>query len=939
MDFHQLISHYPSSFMTPNYNQPIGNRLCDEIKYQAFDLGIGKPIIPDQIKDNLRHTFWPWQEEALINFLTYQEIRAKNLETLPTHLLFNMATGSGKTMMMAALMLYYYQHSYRHFLFFVNQNNIVDKTEENFINPHHTKYLFKQPIIIDHRPITVRKVETFDDSSDLQIKFTSIHKLHNLVYLPRENAVTLDDFYRYNIVMLGDEAHNFNASTKKIKSGQADLDLDFELKDNASAEDVERSWEHTIIEKLLKKSDARDNKINKNVLLEFTATVPNEQSVQEKYYPKTIYKFDLKDFLQAGYTKEINLLSTNLEKKERMLLAVLFNWYRHQIALQVVSNFKPVILFRSKTIDDSAQDYQLFTDLISNLQVSDLQFLTSIQKGLIKVQSEKSYEQGQNRMLQMVTYINSQNIRLVAIVKWIQDNFAFKNCMITNSKDKSAKGQRGGEKTTDQQNQLLNNLEAPNNYIRAIFTVKRLTEGWDVLNLYDIVRLYHGRDEGKLPGARKAGQTTIQEVQLIGRGVRYYPFSYSDQEPSRRKFDQELTNPLRILEELFYHSEDDHRYISELKNELKKRGFITDERVSKRFTLKPESISNPHVQKLQVWGNKKIDNPLRQQNSLQTLKDEFVFDQSIPPLHIKEEHVLLDKTEDEVTGEMTEANVTQLKHKLADFDYHLVRKAINILASQENSFYRFDQVKEKLGVNTIDDLLSEAYLGSVPLTILAPTNKLDQIPAKDQLRILIHFFEKIAVFLAQIDQPYVGSPTFSPQSLAEIFAKPVEKLLITKDYNFTYENSVQADDWFLVNRFIGTKEEVAFFEEFKMSFLPNLRAEYDQVFLLRNEEVYKIYDFAQGRGFAPDFLLFLIKKSQQSVFQVFIEPKGKVYREHDQWKEDLMDHLYQKYGQEAELLAGSEKYHLIGLPFYGSDEQQSAEFWSAFEKRVPYRTE
>ena len=51
-----------------------------------------------------------------------------------------MATGAGKTMMMAALILYYFEKGYRHFLFFVNQNNIVDKTENNFTDPTHAKF-------------------------------------------------------------------------------------------------------------------------------------------------------------------------------------------------------------------------------------------------------------------------------------------------------------------------------------------------------------------------------------------------------------------------------------------------------------------------------------------------------------------------------------------------------------------------------------------------------------------------------------------------------------------------------------------------------------------------------------------------------------------------------------------------------------------------------
>ena len=39
------------------------------------------------------------------------------------HMLYHMATGSGKTYIMAGMILYYYKHGYRNFLFFVNQGN------------------------------------------------------------------------------------------------------------------------------------------------------------------------------------------------------------------------------------------------------------------------------------------------------------------------------------------------------------------------------------------------------------------------------------------------------------------------------------------------------------------------------------------------------------------------------------------------------------------------------------------------------------------------------------------------------------------------------------------------------------------------------------------------------------------------------------------------
>ena len=86
---------------------------------------------------------------------------------------------------------------------------------------------------------------------------------------------------------------------------------------------------------------------------------------------------------------------------------------------------------------------------------------------------------------------------------------------------------------------MLNSLEDTENHIRPIFTGKRLTEGWDVLNLFDIVRLYTGRDKGALKGQRVAGQAIVQEIQLIGRGIRYYPFTYNEHEKNKRKFGDE----------------------------------------------------------------------------------------------------------------------------------------------------------------------------------------------------------------------------------------------------------------------------------------------------------------------------------------------------------------------------------------------------------------
>ena len=91
-----------------------------------------------------------------------------------------------------------------------------------------------------------------------------------------------------------------------------------------------------------------------------------------------------------------------------------------------------------------------------------------------------------------------------------------------------------------------------------------LKEGWDVLNLFDIVRLYETRDK----------KTTISEAQLIGRGARYWPFvTEKSANKYQRKFDDDSENELRVLEQLHYHSARDVEYIRDITQALEETGI------------------------------------------------------------------------------------------------------------------------------------------------------------------------------------------------------------------------------------------------------------------------------------------------------------------------------------------------------------------------------
>ena len=79
-------------------------------KLDAFsELGGLKKAIPDFISNNLKETIElrEYQKEAITRLKYYiEEYKNRNY---PAHLLYHMATGSGKTLLMAANILYLYK--------------------------------------------------------------------------------------------------------------------------------------------------------------------------------------------------------------------------------------------------------------------------------------------------------------------------------------------------------------------------------------------------------------------------------------------------------------------------------------------------------------------------------------------------------------------------------------------------------------------------------------------------------------------------------------------------------------------------------------------------------------------------------------------------------------------------------------------------------------
>ena len=893
--------------------------------------------VPNYITDNVKYNLFDWQQKALEYFLDYQQVKEKENPNTATHLLFNMATGTGKTLVMASLILYYYKQGYRHFLFFVNQNNIVGKTENNLLDPTHNKYLFKDPIVIDDKTININKVDTFSDTTDdIEIIFTSIHKLHNAVYQVKENAIFLDDLQNRDIVMLADEAHHLNSDTKTKAGEQGELEIISELKSGANAKEVEKSWEHTVTNLILQRGNKNSTELNKNVLLEFTATVPTNANIVKKYIDKIVYKFELKDFLKAGYTKEINLVSSSFDKKQRVLQALLFNWYRYKMGLKYnLPHFKPVILFRSKFVDAKQEenvgaDYELFRTIVDDLSTTDFAFLENV---TIEPGNEL-YKKGQSRIVDIANYLKSEKIHHSEIITYLQDAFKDNNCIITHSKEKVASGRRGEDKTTPEQDQLLNSLEDKTNKITAIFTCMRLTEGWDVLNLYDIVRMYSGQNTGGT-NKKKAGKSTVSEVQLIGRGVRYYPFSFEDNINNKRKFDKELNHELRVLEEFYFHSDNDEKYISELKLELKRQELLPEkDKQLKIFDIKKEikDDKNSFYHKLKIYKNEFKDNPNKRKRTLEELKTDWEYNAKIETIAVRETNIKLEKEEEDITryatGNSKDGRTIPLL--LKDFPKNIVYKALHIQSKKDQSILRFNNLKDELAITSIDEIFEDKYIGNFSLSVTIYDFKEEfnkcktdderiatyfkVVSPKDNLNILSKFFEKLVTELKRISKPRIGTD-FSAVPFKYYFQEPKQISVQEDAESYNLEKELVQKDWYVLDAFYGTSEEKSLIS-FLKGRMDNFKDKYDEVYLLRNEEVYKIYNFEDGTGFMPDFLLFLKTKEENLYYQVFIEPKGGHLLEKDKWKGDFLNEITEKYNAKTILKEENKNYRLVGLPLY-----------------------
>ncbi len=814
----------------------------------------GEIELPTHITSNLKKELRDYQKQAIYNYL-------EKRQSHPTqkHFMFEMATGSGKTLVMAGLILECYKQGYQNFIFFVNSTNILEKTRLNFTDSVSSKYLFSENININDENTEIKSINNLNESHNnaINIYFSTIQGLFSLFTRAKENAITIEDLKDQKLVFLADEAHHLNTETKK------------KLNDSEASE--KRNWESVVKLALEQNKD--------NLLLEFSATIPKEKSVEEKYENLKVATYTLKEFSEDKFCKNIYSLSyENKELETRFLGACVSSLYKELLAQHHnIENFKPCILFKSERIEDSKENQERFNAFLENLSPLDL---------------ENFFHYSRNAFFKDAKNFFDKQKYTANLAAFLQTKFKKSTQINTNNEKELEKGMP-----------LLNSLEDRDNPKRVIFSVDKLNEGWDVLNLFDIVRLKN-----------KASQKdTTKDAQLIGRGARYYPFSYNDFKPSRiefyqRKFD--LFNPLSVLERLDYHAVYDSEFIAKLNNELRELGlgFIEKEKTTipltptKRF--KCYYASNTKDKKKNLF-NMDYSGPVEA-----TLKSLHV---PLFAFNVREKKV---DFKEENKGDRT----YYIPHTLDKIPINYFLKALNL---KNLDFKTLKKAFKKHAFNNKVEFI-ERYVSSLK-TNFHKSQKFDN--NEILLKLAVYIIENLKdTLLKEQDKPSV-----SALELKEF--ETHNKSLSASEW----EKNIPFYEWLL---FKDIRKLDSGLEREFLDFINDHKEVLDKKFkewcVLRNDHFAELKVFCNienspyyAQGFEPDFILFAQTHEDEFLgFTCYMEVKGEHLEPSNAWKKEFLETL-----ENATLKSHNKKLHLKGLPFFTlHNSVVNGEFATAFNQ-------
>src|SRR5699024_1303073 len=324
-----------------------------------------------------------------------------------------------------------------------------------------------------------------------------------------------------------------------------------------------------------------------------------------------------------------------------------------------------------------------------------------------------------------------------------------------------------------------------------------LNEGWDVLNLFDIVRISEGATSTKT--------TTDSEAQLIGRGARYYPFEYKGEHSYTRRFDLVQTD-LKVIESLHYHTTNENAYIKNLEKSLESASIQIKEDEYDRLEakIKPSFKKNPIFKNGQIYINKLV----------KTTADDY---RTISHYNVSTDYEIpFETTVEQHYGKKIEhINIGQKHEEVWSVERIYIQKAI-----QRKPFFHFNNFKEYVpALSSMKDFIeSPSFLGDLTFYVTLPLGvELDDLRPLAKLKLVEKYLDYIEKKIRLNYMKERGTPIFEGVSMPELINDYYIELnkVNTKVSNINeviQSRNMRDSDWYVYDKAIVNNLESSFID-------------------------------------------------------------------------------------------------------------------------------
>lgn len=186
-------------------------------------------------------------------------------------------------------------------------------------------------------------------------------------------------------------------------------------------------------------------------------------------------------------------------------------------------------------------------------------------------------------------------------------------------------------------------------------------------------------------------------------------------------------------------------------------------------------------------------------------------------------------------------------------------------------------------------------MSGVTVTVRGLPDDLDALTARQKRDIAQYVLHQIESGMKRESIEFVGTKDFKPYRISDRFTDKTLKLRIEGETGLSWvkgESNVPGLDqidltdkeWHAYDDSYGTDQEKHFIKYLNDQ-ADRLRERFDDFYVLRNEKAVKLFAFADGQAFKPDFVLFLRRKGEHTstILQLFVEPKGDHLKQLDSW--------------------------------------------------------